>query len=144
MDAWDKMWKRRAPGIVKIEYVACKVLPRSIMLQSMTGATVTINAPRINVPFLGLPELSWSGSRKKGRIQEKSTLEFRSGVDLPQGRYAFLVTTASGEQYIIGTHEGRAPMVEYEDTTGKLNGDGAVRTYKVTHIAQKSVIRCVL
>lgn len=144
MEAGDKMWRRRAPGIVKIEYVACKQLPRDLMLQSMTGATVTVNVTRINVPFVGLPKLSWSGSSEKGHIQEKSTLEFMSGVEIPQGKYAFVVTTAAGEHYLLGTREGRNPIVEYDETTGTMTGDAAVRTYKVTHIGVKSVIPCIL
>lgn len=92
----------------------------------------------------GRPTLSWEGSKVNGTRQEKSTLEFSTSQPLPEGEnLAFVITGAGGKQYLIGTREGKYPIINYSETTGEPGGSPAVRTYKITHIAQKSVLPCV-
>jgi hypothetical protein len=57
---------------------------------------------------------------------------------------AFVVTTIYGLQYLIGTREPNYPVINYSDSTGTVGKDAAVRTYKVTHLGRKSVLRCIL
>lgn len=133
------------PGICKIEYVRCSDLPAGLMLHSICGCVVALAMPAHTIRFSGSPTLSWDGSKVNGMRQEKSTLEFNTPHPLPEGvNLAFIVTCASGKQYLIGAREGRFPKIEYSDTTGETGGSPAIRTYKITHIAQKSVLPCVL
>lgn len=133
------------PGIKKIQIVRCNDLPSSAMLNSICGCIVAVAAPASSIDFIGRPLLTWDGSKVNGLRQEKSTLEFVSARPLPEGEnLAFIVTGAGGQQYLIGTREGNFPIINYSDTTGELGGSAAVRTYKITHIAQKSVLPCVL
>ncbi|PWL61029.1 MAG: hypothetical protein DBY35_06515 [Bacteroidales bacterium] len=133
------------PGITAIRAVRCSDLLPNAMLRSIAGALIAIAAPSVTVSFHGIPALTWEGTTVNGSRQEKATLRFDTTEPLPEGeRLAFVVTCASGEQYLLGTREPRFPVVEYSETTGKPGGDPAVRSYTVTHTAQKSVLRCIL
>ena len=133
------------PGIRKIQIVRCNVLDSGLMLHSICGCIVAIAAPSETIEFVGRPTLRWEGSKLNGTRQEKSTLEFSTVHPLPEGEnLAFVVTGAGGRQYLVGTREGNYPIINYSDSTGEPGGSAAVRTYKITHIAQKSVLPCVL
>lgn len=115
------------------------------MLQSICGCMVSVAAPAVSVNFVGRPTLKWEGSKVGGTRQEKSTLEFSTVNPLPEGEnFAFVVTGAGGRQYLVGTREGNYPVINYSDTTGEPGGSAAVRTYKITHVAQKSALPCVM
>lgn len=133
------------PGIVSIRYAECENLQPHVMQQSMSGAKIDLALPTIKVNFYGHPKFEWSGSLSSGCRQEKSTLEFTTTDILPEGRrLAFIVTGASGRQYLIGSREPKYPQIEYTETAGSPDGDAALRTYKITHVALKSVLPCVL
>ena len=133
------------PGIRAIHYVRCSDLTPDLMLQSLCGIHVAVMVPAVAIEFSGKPSLKWDGSMVNGSRQEKSTLEFSTSVHLPEGEnLAFIVTGAGGRQYLIGAREARFPVITYSETSGDPAGQAAVRTYKITHIAQKSVLPCVL
>lgn len=133
------------PGIKKIQIVRCSDLQAGVMLHSICGCIVAIAAPSETVEFVGRPILSWDGSKVNGTRQEKSKLEFSTIRPIPEGvNLAFVVTAADGRQFLIGSREGRFPVIEYTETTGEPGRTASVRTYKVSHIAQKSVLPCVL
>lgn len=135
----------RLPGIKKIQIVRCADLPHGAMLHSICGNVVAISAPSETIEFSGRPLLSWEGSKVNGKRQEKSTLQFSTVHQLPEREHiAFVVTCPDGTQYLIGTHEPNYPEIIYEESTGNPGSDAAVRTYKIKHIAQKSVLPCVL
>lgn len=115
------------------------------MLHSICGCMVAIAAPSVSVEFVGRPILKCEGSKVNGSRQEKSTLEFSTTRPLPEGEnLAFVISSAVGKQFLIGTLEPNYPIITYSDTTGETGGNPAVRTYKITHIARKSVLPCVL
>lgn len=133
------------PGIKKIQFLHCSDLQAGVMLHSICGCVVAIAAPSETIEFVGKPILSWEGSKVNGTRQEKSQLEFSTIHHIPEGiNLAFVVTTADGKQYLIGSREGRFPVIEYTETTGEPGRSASVRTYKISHIAQKSVLPCVL
>ena len=133
------------PGIVKIEVVRCDQLPDNVMLTAITRGVVTLVLQPQEVKFYGQPSLKWEGSLVNKAPQEKSTLEFRTPIRLRDDvRLAFIVTAASGKKYLIGSREGKYPVVTYTETTGAPDGEAALRTYKITHIARKSVLECIV
>lgn len=133
------------PGIVKIHVARCTDIQPNVMLTSICGVTVALVLPVTQIRFYGTPVCKWEGSKLNGARQEKSTLEFSTAEQLPEGeRLAFILTLASGKQYLIGTREPKYPVITYTETSGAPDGDAALRTYKITHIAQKSVLPCVL
>lgn len=135
----------RLPGIKRIQIIRCSDLPKGLMLHSICGCELAISAPAETIEFSGRPILSWEGSKLNGKNQEKSTLQFSTIHPLPEGEHlAFVVTCADGSQKLIGTFEPNYPEVTYEETTGTPGGDAAICTYKIKHIAQKSVLPCVL
>lgn len=133
------------PGIVKIRMLRCEVLPPHLMSMSVCGALIALALPSVTVKFYGQPMLKWEGTTVDGARQEKATLEFSSTDRLPEGeRLAFVVTVASGKQYLVGTREPKYPQINYTETTGAPDGDAALRTYKITYVALKSVLPCIL
>lgn len=138
--------KRNAiPGISRIDFLLCSDLPPGLMLQSMGGITVAVAAPSQRIHFRGKATLTWEGSLLNGVRIEKSTLEFKSSERLPERtRLAFVVTGADGRQLLIGSRESRFPVISYSDTMGESGSSPNLRTYKITHTAQKSVLECVL
>ena len=136
---------RTIPGIVKIEVVRCAELPANVMLTAITRGSVTLVLEPEEVTFYGQPTLKWEGMLVNKAPQEKSTLEFKTPHRLHDYvRLAFIVTTASGKKYLIGSREGKYPVVTYTETTGTPDGEAALRTYKVTHLARKSVLECIV
>ena len=139
------MTQQRIPEIAKIGFIHPATLPRNLMLQSMAGLVIGVAADITWLPFVGEAVLSWEGTAVNGGRQEKSTLKFCTHSVIPDdSRLAFVVRCASGLEYLIGTREGRRPVVNYTETTGKRSGDRAARTYTITHVAQKSVLQCAL
>lgn len=133
------------PGIVSICYADCENLQPHVMQQSITGATIDLAVPTVEINFYDIPKCQWSGTLSSGCRQEKATLEFKTSDTIPEGRrIAFIVTVASGRQFLIGSREPKYPQVEYSESTGSPSGDAAVRTYKITHVALKSVLPCIL
>lgn len=133
------------PGIVKIEVVRCSQLPANVMLTAITRGVVTLVMEPTEVKFFGKPTLKWEGSLVNNAPQEKATLEFSTTCRLHDNvRLAFIVTAASGKKYLIGAHEPKYPVVTYIETTGTTDGDAALRSYKVTHLARKSVLECIV
>lgn len=133
------------PGIVSIRYTDCENLQPHVMQQSICGAIIDLALPTEKISFYGVPRCRWSGELASGCREEKSTLEFTTSDMLPEGRMlAFILTLASGKQFLIGSREPKYPQIEYDESTGSPSGDAAVRTYKITHVALKSVLPCVL
>lgn len=133
------------PGISRIEIVLCDDLPSRVMEHSMCGCIVALAVPSVRIGFSGSPSLTCEGTIVSGQRQEKSTLEFSTLHRLPEGKLlAFVVSCVNGSQYLIGSREGRFPVINYTDTSGEPGRSAAVRTYKITHIALKSMLPCVL
>lgn len=139
------MASNNLPGIVKIQIIRCEDIQPHVMYASLCGAVVALALSAVTIKFYGTPSLKWDGSLVNGSRQEKATLEFSTSDKLPEGeRIAFVLTVASGKQYLIGSREPKYPQVNYTETAGAPDGDAALRTYKITHVAQKSVLPCVL
>ena len=133
------------PGIRDIRVIPCPLLPKGAMMHSICGCLVTISAPATTVPFIGTPTLAWESTMADGASQEKSTLQFTTARPLTAaGHLAFVITAADGRCFLIGTREGRFPKIEYSATTGDPARTPSLFTYKISHIAQKSVLPCLL
>jgi hypothetical protein len=135
----------QAPGIAHIFYAKCEDLPKNLMQRGLIGLPVAVLATCTEIKFFGEATLSWSGTQTNGRTQEKSTLKFSTNTALPLDvPLAFVVQFANGEKYLIGTQEKKHPAINYTETSGKLSGDAKLRSYEVTHLAVKSVLKCVM
>jgi hypothetical protein len=138
------MNSNRLPGIKDLHKVRCSDLQKNIMLESMAGIIVPIVAETTKINFVGEPKLSWESSMTNGAYQEKATLEFDTEEPVSDlDRCAIIATAVNGGQYIIGTYEPKYPIVTYSETTGTV-GSKSVRSYKITHVAVKCVLECIL
>ena len=133
------------PGIVRIDVAFCSDLSRNLMFHSIAGAVIALATKTVRVSFYGVPSLKWESEPLNGVRNERSTLEFDSSMVLPEGeRLAFIVTTASGRQFLIGTREPNYPVITFSESSGSPGGEAAVRHYVVSHLALKSVLPCIL
>lgn len=136
------------PGLRTVRYCRCSDLPRSLMLMSQAGVIPTLSICTLDltaVEFIGEATLSVDGSTSCGARSEKSTIQFSSLEELPEGvPLAFIVTDVNAVSYVVGTREPRYPVVDYSQTTGKPGHDRNIRTYKITHVGAKSAVRVAL
>lgn len=133
-------------GIRKIYYVAASTLPRHLMLSAIcNGAYAVLLDDLTEIPFSGKPLFTREGTLLNGVRAEKSSLEFRSDLKLPEDtRIAFVVEQVNGKCWLCGTREPNYPLVEYSDTSGDPAGDPAIRTYKISHTDIRSGIPVIL
>lgn len=137
------MSKNNIPGIVSIDVIPCRLLHQYITSRALAKLPCGITARGIPVKLEGKATLTWDWTKVGGLPIEASTLEFTSSTVLPEGEpLAFVITGASGKQFLIGTREPSYPVVTYTETTGSPDGEAAIRRYKVTHKGQKSVVSC--
>lgn len=134
------------PGIRRISVIPCASLPRHLMLTAICGGAVSLFRESLHdIPFCGSPVYKREGTILNNSRAEKSTLEFRSDVRIPDGvPVAFVVECVGGAVWLIGAREPNYPVIEFSDTSGSTSGDPAVRTYKITHRDIKSGIPAVL
>ncbi len=133
------------PGIVRIHMIRCKDLPAYVMFSAIGGAKVYLNLAHQQIKFFGTPKLTWEGSMLNGSRQEKSTFEFSTKDPIPEGEHlAFVAVAASGNMYLVGAREPNYPIISYSETVGAPDGEAALRKYKITHVAQISVVPCYL
>lgn len=133
-------------GVLNIYYVAATSLPRHLMLTAICrGAYATYIDKLTEIPFSGKPIFTREGTLLKGVRAEKSSLEFRSDIELPEDMHiAFVVEQVNGKCWLIGTREPNYPIIEYSDYSGDPAGDPAIRTYKITHTDIRSGIPVIL
>ena len=133
-------------GVKKLYYVAAAALPRHLMLTAICkGSYAAFLDLLTEIPFSGKPLFTRDGTLLNGVRAEKSSLEFRSDLELPEGvRIAFVVEQVNGKCWLIGAREPNYPVVEYSDTSGDPAGDPAIRTYKITHTDIRSGIPVIL
>lgn len=133
------------PGIVSIRYTECQNIQPHVMMQSIAGAIIDIALPTTQIKFYGTPKCKWNKTIENGTPQEKLTLEFNTADIIPEGlRLAFIIKIASGRQFLIGSREPKYPQIEFEENTGSTEAEAALRTYKISHVALKSVLPCIL
>ena len=104
---------------------------------------VGVYAATRTIRFFGTPSCDTSMEHEnKGKV-EHTTLSFSTLNELPtDAPLAFVVTTVSGKNFLIGVQEWPFPIVKIKSTTGKLNGEAATHKVTVTFSAEKSLIPC--
>jgi hypothetical protein len=76
---------------------------------------------------------------------EKASLTFNTLDELPTYRHlAFVIFTAQGDTFVIGTKELPYPTVKISRSTGTPDGEPSVRKYEVTFSARKSLVLCAV
>ena len=137
--------KTSLPSITKIGYLACSEVSPDILLRYKANIPIVVYGVITPITFFGNPMCdAVSEYENKGRV-EHTTLKFSTVDDLPiDSPTAFVVSTAGGRSFLIGTMEQPYPIVKVEEYTGEPNGDTAAKVITVTYSAMKSLIPCTI
>ena len=137
--------KQALPGIIRIGYVECQLLPDDIMLRALSGTPIGIYTTITDVCFIGDATCDTEVSIDNNSQVEKATLTFRTLDELPIAKHlAFVIFTIQGDIYIIGTKELPYPTVKITSTTGTPDGEPSVRKYEVSLAIKKSLALCAV
>ena len=129
------------PGITAISYVSCDSLPADLIYQALTDCHVTIIASATEIALKSIPSCEIEESPDNNTQIEKAKLSFTTLDTLPTSMpLAFLITTASGNHYILGTREKPYPTIKVTTNTSKPDSDAAVHRYEVSFTARKALI----
>jgi hypothetical protein len=129
------------PGITAISYVPCDSLPADLIYQALTGFKVTISSSATEIALKSIPSCEVEESPDNNTQIEKAKLSFTTLNTLPTSMpLAFLITTASGNHYILGTREKLYPTIKVTKNTSKPDAEAAVHRYEVSFTARKALI----
>ena len=129
------------PGVTAISYMPCGSLPADLIYQALTGFPVTISSSATEIALKSIPSCEVEESPDNNTQIEKAKLSFTTLDTLPTSTpLAFLITTASGNHYILGTREKLYPTIKVTKNTSKPDAEAAVHRYEVSITARKALI----
>ena len=137
--------KTSLPSITRIAFIECASLSPDILLRHKADIPVGVYVATRTIQFFGTPSCDTSMEHENNGNVEHTTLSFSTLDELPTDvPLAFVVTTASGKNFLIGVQEWPFPIVKIKSTTGKQNGEAATYKVMVTFSAEKSIIECAV
>ena len=129
------------PGINAISYIPATNLPADLIFQALAGYPVTITAASTAIPLTSIPSCELEESPDNNTQTEKAKLTFTTLDTLPTSTpLAFLITTASGNHYILGTRERLYPTIKATTNTSIPDSITAAQKYEVSFTARKALI----
>lgn len=133
------------PGIKKIGWVKCEMLPKQLDLSGLSRLPVPLLADINEITFFGTPDCRCVSDIENNGISEAASLKFLSGEDLPfKDHIAFVVTDVNDNSYIIGAFERPFPVIKTERSSGSPSGDPAGIRYEITHKAIRTMVPCLI
>lgn len=137
--------KQSLPGIRRIAYADCSLLPPDITLRALSGVPVGIFTTVTEICLQQKASCETEQQLDNNSMLEKATLVFFSLDVLPTHRHlAFIINTVNGDTFVIGTRERPYPTVKITSSTGTPDGDPSVRKYEVSFTAKKSLVLCAV
>lgn len=134
---------QQLPGIIQIDAIVANDLMASITQKAMANVPIAILADSISVPHIGNAICEMESQFDNNSSLEKVKLTFSTTVLLPANQHlAFVVKTAEGKQYIIGTAEKPYPTIKLEASTGQVDGDSAVNKYTISYSNIVALVPC--
>ncbi len=129
------------PGIVEVRWVEAEMLSPNIEAKYLAGLPVAMLAESYALDVHGTAEFQAVEEHESTGRVEKTTLSFQILSDMPRKRnVVWCVKQASGQWWLIGSRERHWPTVKVTTNTGKPEGEAAIKTVEVTHVALKSLI----
>ena len=132
----------RLPGITKIWYVPADTLMSGITQRALANLPIGVFADIFPVPFVGEAICETETEFDNNDYRQKVQLTFSTTTPLPSCRLAFIIRTATGKQYLIGTADHPFPIVKSIDTTGELDGEKATTKYTITYTNKLALVPC--
>lgn len=137
--------KQSLPGIKRIAFVDCSLLPADITLRALAGVPVGIFTTVNDICKIGEATCETEEQFDNNSQLEKATLTFRTLDELPTYRHlAFVIYTTNGDTFVIGTKELPYPTVKLTSSTGTPEGEPSVRKYEVSFTNKKSLVLCAV
>ena len=137
--------RQSLPGITRIAFVDCDLLPADITLRAMAGVPVGIYTTVNEIGKIGDATCETEELFDNNSQVEKATLTFNTLDELPTDRHlAFVIFTANGDTFVIGAKEMPYPTVKITRSTGAPDGEPSVRKYEVSYTAKKSLVLCAV
>ena len=133
------------PGITRIAYCDCELLPPDIMLRALSGVPVGVYTTVKDIPLDGEATCEMETQFDNNSQVQKATLAFQTLDDVPSQRHiAFVIFTAQAETYIIGAKEQPYPTVKITRSTGTPSGEPSVRKYEVAFTSKVALALCAV
>ena len=133
------------PGITRICCLPCSCLQPAVALKAEIGIPVGVFSSLRNVRFYGNPEVSCKSKRENNGYSYETSLSFFTDEWLDVASpLAFVLETAQGKHYLIGTKEENYPIVEQERLTGTPSGDSAGVSVEVTWTSDCPMVECYI
>ena len=133
---------QRLPGITKIWYVPADTLMSGITQRALANLPIGVFADIFLVPHVGEPICETETEFDNNDYRQKVQLTFSTTTLLPSCRLAFIIRTATGKQFLIGTADHPFPIVKSIDTTGELDGEKAATKYTITYTNKLALVPC--
>lgn len=123
----------------------CSRLPANITYRAMAGVPVGIFTSLNDICKVGEATCETEEQFDNNSQVEKASLTFHTLDELPTYRHlAFVIFTAQGDTFVIGTKELPYPTVKISRSTGTPDGEPSVRKYEVSFTAKKSLVLCAV
>ena len=137
--------KQSLPGITRIGWLPLYQISPDVRLKALAGIPVAVLADINYVELVGNAVCECETSLLNGGFIESLSLKFAAQGELPLLReIAWVISTASGQNYLIGSRERPYAVWAATLSTGSPDGDRAVYSVKVTLKSIKSLIKVVL
>ncbi len=131
------------PGIIDLRYTNCATLQQDIVYRALVGINIELDSHPTSITFLGDAVCEVEENFDNNIQVERTKLTFQTLEELPTHLHlAFLVKTADGEWFVIGSKERPYPTVKVTRSTGQPDGDPSARKYEVSFTARKSLALC--
>lgn len=131
------------PGITAIRTLCCDALPPQLARRSAAGLAVHIVLPTNNIDFVDVPVCEVQTEYDNRATLQTVTLSFTTvGLVDDAAPLAFVVVTAQGESFLIGTREQPYPIIKQKLSTGTPSGTAAANEVEVSLTAPLALIPC--
>lgn len=130
------------PGIIHIYCVNCPDLLPEMKLKFQAGIPVSVLADGVGLRHFGTPTLKVETDHDNNGQVQKTTLSFTCDSVLPPGDLGFVVVTAVGKEYLIGSKEPPYPAIKQTLASGSPGDTSAVWQIEVTLTDFVSIIKC--
>ncbi|SDM08152.1 hypothetical protein [Segatella bryantii] len=132
--------KQSLPGIKSVGYVDCSLLPDDLALKALAGIPSSLDAQPTMISLDGIATCEVSSKDDNNYQVEKATLSFSAVESIPtENSLAFILSTVSGNTYIIGAKEQPYPTIKATMSTGSTDGTPAVIKYEITYTNRKAL-----
>ena len=133
------------PGVRKIGWVDCNLLPKQITFSGVTRLPLALLAEVTYITFFGSPDCRCITEKENNGWMQTASLKFLSGDEIPFEKHiAFVVADVNDNWFVIGAYERPFPVIKFEKTSGAPGGSPAGINYEISHKAIRTMLPCIV